>query len=52
MQRFRIQEWFWIGVIAVALAVIAVVILEPWVPILKPDPTGKSLALFRGRPWG
>lgn len=50
MQRFRVQEWFWLGVIAVALAAIAVVILEPWLPLLNPDPAGKSLALFRIRP--
>lgn len=49
MQRFRVQEWFWLGVIAVALAAIAVVILEPWLPLPGSDPTGKSLALFRVR---
>ncbi|WP_309629939.1 hypothetical protein [Brevundimonas sp.] len=50
MQRFRVQEWFWLGVIAVALAIIALVILEPWLPLPRLDPTGKSLALFRVKP--
>ena len=30
MQRFRVQEWFWVVVIAVAVGVMAAVILEPW----------------------
>jgi hypothetical protein len=30
MRRFRVQEWFWVGVIAVAVAVMALVTLEPW----------------------
>ena len=50
MQRFRVEEGFWLGVIAVALAVIAVVILEPWLPLPGPEPTGRSLAHFRVRP--
>jgi len=30
MQRFRVQEWVWIGVIAVAVTVMIVVTFEPW----------------------
>lgn len=30
MLRFRVQEWISVGVIAVALACMALVILEPW----------------------
>ena len=30
MQRFRVQEWFWVGVIAVAVVVMAMVTLAPW----------------------
>lgn len=50
MQRFRVEEWFWLGVIAVAFVLMVVVILEPWFPGLTPGPTGKSLAFFRIRP--
>ena len=30
MQRFRVQEWLWLGVIAVAVLLMIVVTLEPW----------------------
>ena len=34
MPRFRVQEWIWIGLFAVAVAVMALVILDPWIPAL------------------
>lgn len=30
MQRFRAEEWFWIGVFALAVVVMGVVTFEPW----------------------
>lgn len=33
MQRFRAQEWFWIGVFALAVAVMAGVTIAPWLSL-------------------
>ena len=30
MQRFRVQEWFWVGVFAVAVAAMVLATVGPW----------------------
>ena len=30
MQRFRVQEWLWLGLMAIAVLVMIVVTFEPW----------------------
>ena len=52
MPRFRVQEWVWLGVLAAAIAVMGLVVLEPWLPHPESGGAGQSPAALRIRPKG